>query len=55
VLAPAGQVELLAAQTALSSPLFNSLVDSAPAAADASRIAIAPGAQISVDGGTAQF
>ncbi|MDH4391509.1 MAG: filamentous hemagglutinin N-terminal domain-containing protein, partial [Aquabacterium sp.] len=50
VLAPAGQVDVVAAQTALTSPLFNSLVNTPPAAADASRISIAPGASISVAG-----
>ncbi len=49
VLAPGGRVELLAASTRQQSPLFNANA-AFVATADASRVVIAPGAQLSVAG-----
>ena len=50
VLAPAGRIELLAASTRGSSPLFSSELRSVPGAADGSRIVVAPDAELSVAG-----
>lgn len=50
VQAPAGRIELLAATSRAGTPLFDNTALTAPAAADQSRIVIAPGAGLSVGG-----
>ncbi|WP_201495253.1 filamentous hemagglutinin N-terminal domain-containing protein, partial [Rubrivivax sp. A210] len=50
IVAPAGQIELLAAQNAATSPLFDSQSLSFNAAPDSSRVVVAPDALISVAG-----